>query len=153
MRTLSFFLCSLYCGLALAQAPSDAFDKAPPAMEEALRSRAQAFYQAHVDGKFRKADEYVAEDSKDAFFAAEKMRYKSCEVSSLKFEADFSKATVLTACKTDMFFHGEKFPVTVPFATHWKVDNGQWFWYYIETDHMDSPFGKMNAGPESEHGH
>jgi len=151
MRISSLLFSCICCGLALAQTPN-AFDKAPPAIEEALRSRVQAFYQAHVDGKFRKADDYVAEDSKDAFFAAEKTRYKSCDVSSLKFEENFTKATVLTACKTDMFFHGEKFPVTVPFSSRWKVENGEWFWYYTASDHMDSPFGEMRGGPESEHG-
>lgn len=153
MRISSLLFWSIAGGLALAQTPSDAFDKAPPAMEEALRSRVQAFYQAHVDGKFRKADDYVAEDSKDAFFAAEKTRYQSCEVSSLKFDENFTKATVLTACKMEMFFHGDKFPVTVPFATRWKVENGEWFWYYITVSHKDSPFGAFQAGPESERGH
>jgi hypothetical protein len=151
MRILSLIIFSISGGLALAQPPSNAFSQAPPAIDEALRTRVQAFYQAHVDGKFRKADEYVAEDSKDAFFAAEKMRYKSCEVGSISFEENFTKATAVTACKTEMFFHGEKFPVTVPFATHWKVDDGQWFWYYIPSNHEDSPFGTMKAGPESEH--
>ena len=35
------------------------------------------FYQAHVDGKFRLADTVVHEDSKDAFFVADKNQYKS----------------------------------------------------------------------------
>lgn len=153
MRISSLLFFTLCCGMAAAQPASDTFDKAPPAIEDALRARVQAFYQAHVDGKFRKADDYVAEDSKDAFFAAEKNRYKSCEVSSLRFEENFTKATALTACKMDMFFHGEKFPVTVPFSSRWKLENGDWFWYYVASDHMDSPFGQMSAGPESEHGH
>jgi hypothetical protein len=152
MRISSLLIGSMFCGLALAQTPANAFEKAPPAMQEALRSRVQAFYQAHVDGKFRKADDYVAEDSKDTFFAAEKLRYKGCDVSSVKFEENFTKATVLTACKTEMFFHGERFPVTVPLATHWKVENGDWFWYYIPTTQVDSPFGTMHSGPETENG-
>jgi hypothetical protein len=152
MRTSSLLFFTVCCGLAAAQPASDTFDKAPPAIEEALRARVQAFYQAHVDGKFRKADDYVAEDSKDAFFAAEKNRYQSCDVSSIRFEEDFTKATVVTACKTEMFFHGEKFPVTVPFSSRWKVENGNWFWYYVASNQKESPFGTWTAGPESEHG-
>jgi len=153
MRISSLLFFTVCCGLVAAQPASDAFDKAPSAIEDALRTRVQAFYQAHVDGKFRRADDYVAEDSKDAFFAAEKARYKSCDVISVKFEENFTKATVLTACKTEMFFHGEKFPATLPLGSRWKVENGDWFWYYVVSNHMDSPFGSMNAGPESEHGH
>ena len=152
MRISSLLFFTVCCGLAAAQPASDTFDKAPPAIEDALRARVQAFYQAHVDGKFRKADDYVAEDSKDTFFAAEKTRYKSCDVSSVRFEEDFTKATVVTACKTEMFFHGEKFPVTVPFSSRWKVENGDWFWYYVASNQKESPFGTLTAGRESEHG-
>ena len=40
-------------------------------MDEALRARIHKFYQAHVDAKYRIADQVVAEDSKDLFFAAQ----------------------------------------------------------------------------------
>ena len=154
MRAINLSVCWIACGslmfsgLMLAQAPSDAFDKAPPAIDDALRSRVEAFYQAHVDGKFRQADNYVAEDSKDAFFAAEKTRYKGFQVSKINYSDDFTKATVVTACKTDMFFHGQTFPVTMPAVTHWKIDNGEWFWYYIPPGEMQTPFGNMKSGPE-----
>ncbi|MBM3775494.1 MAG: hypothetical protein FJW37_10065, partial [Acidobacteria bacterium] len=51
--------------VAAAQAPSDLFEKAPPEIDRALRERAARFYQAHVDGQFRKAEALIVEDSKD----------------------------------------------------------------------------------------
>ncbi len=133
-----------------AQTPSDVFDKAPPAIDEALRERVSAFYQAHVDGKFRQADQYVDEDSKDAFFAAEKPQYGGFQITKIAYSDDFTKATVITACKTELFFHGHKMPATMPAVTHWKIDNGQWFWYYFKPSETDTPWGTMKSGPVDE---
>jgi len=152
MRTLSLSIFSISCGLALAQAPSDIFEKAPPAIDDALRTRVEAFFQAHVDGKFRQADQYVAEDSKDAFFSADKPHYKGFQISKISYSDNFTKATVVTACKTDMFFQGQKFPTTMPTVTRWKIDNGQWFWYYIQPTERESPFGTMKPGVDNPNG-
>jgi hypothetical protein len=70
-------------GMLLAQGQVDLFQKAPPEVDEALRARVTKFYQAHVDGKYRLADEVVAEDSKDAFFEARKPRYRKFELSRI----------------------------------------------------------------------
>ncbi len=129
------------------QAPSDVFDKAPPAIDEALRARVSAFYQAHAEGKFRQADQYVAEDSKDVFFAAEKPQYEGFQITKITYTDNFTKATVITACKTEMFFHGHKMPVTMPAVSHWKIDNGDWFWYYFKAPDLESPWGVMKPGP------
>ena len=74
------FLAALLSTAALAQGPADLFQKAPPEMDQALRERVAAFLQAHVDGKFRLADQYVADESKDAFFEAHKRRYRDFEI-------------------------------------------------------------------------
>ena len=165
MRTLSLCAFSLFSGLTLVcasasaqapapqtpaqnptaqssspQAPSDVFDKAPPAIDDALRERVSAFYQAHVDAKFRQADQYVDEDSKDVFFAADKPHFLGFQISKINYSDNFTKATVITACKTEMFFHGRKMPVTMPAVTHWKIDNGEWFWYYVQPTEMASPW-------------
>lgn len=150
MRALSLTAFSILSGLALAQNPSDVFDKAPPAIDDALRSRVSAFYQAHVDGKFRQADQYVAEDSKDAFFVADKPHFRGFEISKITYTDNFTKATVVTACKTEMFFQGQQLPVTMPAVTHWKIDNDQWFWYYVQPSEMETPFGTMHSGPQSD---
>ena len=54
--------------LAAAQTATNPFDKAPPNVDDALKTRVTEFYQDHIDGKFRKAEQLVAEDSKDAFY-------------------------------------------------------------------------------------
>ncbi|HTS48734.1 MAG TPA: hypothetical protein VMH05_12365 [Bryobacteraceae bacterium] len=126
------------------------FDKAPPAIDDALRERVSAFYQAHVDGKFRLADQYVDEDSKDVFFAADKPHFLGFQISKINYSDNFTKATVITACKTEMFFHGRKMPVTMPAVTHWKIDNDQWFWYYVQPAEVESPWGTMKPGPDAD---
>jgi hypothetical protein len=149
MRVLSLTLLSLLCAAAFAQDSSDLFDKAPPAIDEALRTRVDAFYQAHVDGKFRQADQYVDEDSKDAFFAAEKPHYLGCHISRINYSDNFTKAVVVTACENEVAFHAERFKVTMPALSHWKIDNGQWFWYFTkEPTEVATPFGTMKPGPE-----
>ncbi|HYL35127.1 MAG TPA: hypothetical protein VEV17_04355 [Bryobacteraceae bacterium] len=150
IKALSWCVPFLLGGLAFAQDP-DVFDKAPPPIDEALRARVEAFYQAHVDGKFRKADDYVAEDSKDAFFVAEKPHYKACAISRINYEENFTKATVVTSCKSEVGMTGRRLLVTMPAATHWKLENGLWFWYYIPTSDVETPFGKMKS-PENSAG-
>jgi hypothetical protein len=126
------------------------FDKAPPAIDDALRERVSAFYQAHVDGKFRQADQFVAEDSKDVFFAADKPHFLGFQISKINYSDNFTKATVITACKTEMFFHGRKMPVTMPAVTHWKIDNGEWSWYYVQPTEEETPWGTMKPGPDND---
>ena len=149
MRILSLALPLLWCSLIFAQDPSDLFEKAPPAIDEALRTRVDAFYQAHIDGKFREADQYVAEDSKDAFFAAEKPRYKGCHISKITYSDKFTKADVVTACKSEVSMHAQRLDVTMPQVSRWKVVNGAWFWYLNgNPTEVVTPFGTMKAGPE-----
>jgi hypothetical protein len=150
MRKLNFVVLSVFCGLALAQdEPSDLFDKAPPAIDEALRTRVSAFYQAHVDAKFRAADQYVAEDSKDAFFVAQKPHYKSCQIAKITYSENFTKATAVTSCKDEISFRGQHFTATMPMASQWRIEDGQWFWYYVQRSEKETPFGTMKASPES----
>ena len=147
---LTRLLTAVVFGAALcAQAPSELFEKAPPDVDEALRERVRLFYQAHVDGKFRQADSVVHEDSKDAYFAAEKPRYKGFEIIRISYSDNFTKARVVTAVVTDFAIPG--FPSTearVPLTTLWKLDGGQW-WWYVEpaTEGRETPFGVMKPGP------
>src|SRR5579864_740686 len=60
-----------FAGLAFGQ-PSP-----PPGIEDALRARVTEFFQYHVDGNFRKAYDMVAEDTKDFYFKALKIQFKS----------------------------------------------------------------------------
>src|SRR5688572_11257827 len=93
---------ALWCSSVFAQGvPTDIFQKAPPYVDEALRSRVSEFLQAHVDGKFRLANEIVAEDSKDMYFAMEKHRYLSFEIVRIDYTNDFTRATVLATVEVN----------------------------------------------------
>jgi len=140
----------LGCVLAgLAQNPADLFEKAPPSVDEALRARTNKFFQAHVDGKFRVADEVVAEDSKDAFFAANKTRCYTFEIIKITYSENFTRAQAVVTCEMDFTIPGAgRVRVKAPRTTLWKLVDGQWWYYIVSSDSIDSPFGKMHPGPE-----
>jgi hypothetical protein len=148
VRALPFFLLAI---LTLGQEHNDLFDKAPPAVEAALRARVNEFYQDHVQGKFRAADALVAEDSKDAFFAMEKTKYKKCEVGKLTFSDNFTKAIAVTSCQSSWSFNGVRIPAMLALSSYWKFENANWYWYAPppETDVM-TPFGKFHVDPDAD---
>jgi hypothetical protein len=128
------------CVLASGQDNSDLFDKAPPPIDEALRARVTQFYHAYTTGKFREAYPLVAEDSQDAFLGASKDVMKSCEILRIKYSENFTIADVVEGCKGEWVYHGVKTPTSFPLTSHWKIMDGQWFWYYIKPTMMPSPF-------------
>lgn len=148
MVRFSWFLAGCILA-ALAQNPAELFEQAPPPVDSALRARINKFFQAHVDGKFRLADEVVAEDTKDAFFAANKTRYYSFEIVKITYSENFTRAQAVVSCEMDFTIPGAgKVRVKAPRTTTWKLLDGQWWYYILPTDSYDSPFGKMHPGPE-----
>ncbi|HLJ47757.1 MAG TPA: hypothetical protein VKU01_17195 [Bryobacteraceae bacterium] len=148
VRILSF-LPLLPVSIAFAQEPANLFDQPPAGVEDALKTRVMKFYQAHIDGKFRLADQYVAEEAKDDFFAADKVQWESCQFIKATYSENFTKAAVVTACRTELRFRGHKMPTTAPLTTHWEVVNGEWYWYLLHAAKTDTPFGPMEGGPDS----
>lgn len=141
--TLAFL--GIVCGFA--QAPADLFSKAPPAVDEALRDSITKFYQAHVDGKFRIADQFVAEDSKDAFYEAEKRRCRSFKIASIAYKDEFTKASAVIECDTEVLIPPKGLMnVRMPLGSTWRVENGQWRWYLVKQVTRESPFGPMKPG-------
>jgi hypothetical protein len=134
-----------------AQNPADLFGKAPPDVDNALRARIAHFYQAHVDGKPRKADEVVAEDSKDFFFAGNKPKYLSFEILKITYSEGFTRALATVGCETYVMMPGfAGKPVKLAGASKWKIVDGQWFWYVEEEGKGTvTPFGVMKADPAS----
>ena len=127
-----------------AQNPGSFFDKAPPDVEEALRARITAFYQAHVDKKFRQADEYVAQDTKDFYYEANKPAYLAFEIGKITYSDNFTKAKAVVSCKIRFPIPGfENAPVMAPVPSTWKLENGQWYWYVDQKTGRDTPFGVM----------
>jgi len=137
--------------LCLAQSLAELVEKAPPAVDEALRARVTKFYQHHVEGKFRAADELVAEDSKDIFFGADKQRCRSFVIGRISYSENFTRASVVTSCETEMMMPPVgMIPVTLPVRSLWKIVDGQWFWYMdppSATSAVASMFGVQGSAP------
>jgi len=130
-----------------AQTAAELFEKAPPELDKALRERIAFFYQCHVDGKFRQADQVVAEDSKDAFFAAEKPRYRGFEIVRIVYSENFTRARAVVAVDTDFMAPGiGKMAVKAPLVSLWKLQDGQWWWYVDPEAGRQTPFGTMRPG-------
>ncbi|MBM3812674.1 MAG: hypothetical protein FJW20_13685 [Acidimicrobiia bacterium] len=147
MRYLGWALCvSSLAGPVFGQG-FKLFEKAPPHVDKALRDRIAHFYQSHVDGKFRLADEAVHEDSKDVFFGAEKTRFRSYKIVSIQYEDNFTKAKVVVECDMDFFMPGIGTTVVHrPISSLWKQEESQWWWYVIPYDPKvgrETPFGHM----------
>ena len=117
---------------------------APAKVDKALRARVQEFYQTFVDGKPRLADRLVAEDSKDIFFTAAKPRYYGCEVFSIKYSENFTKAVVTMSCEEDVIMVGAgKQRLKAPQVSRWKLMRGKWYWHVDTETIEDTPFGPM----------
>lgn len=139
------------CAAAIAQPkPTDVFDKAPPELDNALRERIGKFFQAHVDGKFRMAEEVIADDSKDFFYLMEKKRYRSFEIVRINYSENFTKATAVTGVEVE--WRSPRIGVMIvkpPLTSLWRFENGNWYWYVVPRTDWDSPWGKMNPGPDA----
>ena len=139
---------ALWCFCAFGQGtPTDIFQKAPPHIDTALRTRVSQFLQAHVDGKYRVANELVAEESKDFYFAMEKRRFLSFEILRIDYTENFTKATVVAMVEVN-WRPSARFPNTVmkpPYKMLWKVENGDWYWYTVNTGEWDTPWGAMKV--------
>lgn len=127
----------------------------PPEVDKALRSRITKFYQAHVDGKFRQAEQYIAEENRDDFYNAAKTSYLSFTESEIQYGEDFTKAIVHTP--TMMLWKvpqlGEM-KLRKIVESYWKLVDGQWYWYHDASNAgMIVPFGpdgkpvRMVPGP------
>ena len=147
----SMLLAAVSCCTLLAQAPkpTDVFEKAPPEIDSALRANIDKFFQSHVEGKFRQAEEVVAEDSKDFFYNMEKQRYLGYEIVKINYSENFTKATVITAVEVEWrTARMGVMRVKPPMTTLWKVENGKWVWYVVPQKDWETPWGKMKPGPD-----
>jgi hypothetical protein len=139
------------CAVVVAQTkPTDVFEKAPPQIEDPLRENIAKFFNAHVQGKFRQAEEVIAEDSKDFFYNMEKQRYLGFEIVRINYSENYAKATVVTAVELD--WRSPRIGVMrvkPPMTSLWKQENGKWVWYVTPQKDWDTPWGKMHPGPDN----
>lgn len=137
---------------AWAQSAADAFNRAPAGVEEALRDRVAKFYALHKEGKFRQAEAFVCEDSKDAFYDSDKRRWASLEIMRVTFAGDFNAAKVLVSLGTELNTRTGKIPALYPATVSWKLDSGAWCYHIPPASQSDTvtPFGVMRQAKESE---
>jgi len=120
----------------------------PPEVDKALRARVNEFCELHHQSKFRQAEQMVAEDTKDYFYNSGKPTYVSYEIKSISYNQDFTKATALVLCEQYLpapGFTGHTVKLLTPF--NWKIENGQWMWYFDKDALLVTPFGKMTLAP------
>ena len=136
----------LLASSAAAQNAADVFAKAPPDVDDALRARIAKFYQAQVDGKARRAEEIVAEDSKDFFYNMAKPKFLGFEIRDITYSDNFTKAKVTMVMEMYLMMPGfEGKPMKVPGSTLWKIENGQWCWY-IDPDVLNTHSVRQDEG-------
>lgn len=139
----------LTLGLALAgglaAGSPDGAEAPPPRVDKALRGRVQQFYQAYVDAKFRQAEKYVAGDSKDYFYAAQKQRCYSFTIQEIAYSEKFQRASVTVLCDQDLAIPniGMRSRVKGPQFSTWKQEKGKWVWYVDQNALRQTPYGAM----------
>ena len=114
--------------------------QAPANVDDALRGRVTAFYQYHVEGKFRLAEPMVAEESKDDFYVGTKQKLESFKISDITYSNDYHNAKVTLIAKMGILFAGMTVPQIqdVPMPSYWKMENGEWRWYLNKANLTDA---------------
>jgi len=133
---------------ALFAQAADPFQPKPPAeVDQALRARIQEFFDLHVKGQYRKAEDLVAEDTKEFFYTQNKPKYLSCEITKIEYSDHFTKASSVVTCERYIMMPGfSDHPMKVPGTNTWKLENGKWMWYVDPESLTMTPFGRMKAG-------
>jgi hypothetical protein len=138
---------------AFAQNPADLFNRAPADVDLALRARITEFFHYHVTGEHRKAEELVAEDTKDYFYDGNKPRYISFEIGKIDYSDGYTKAKAMVTVKMPVMLPGFNGKVMdIPSPSYWKLIDGKWYWYVDTAMRNASPMGEMKPGPPSADG-
>jgi hypothetical protein len=140
MKISSLFLFLTLFRPVFGQDAAGAAAQAPPDVDQALRVRVAAFYQAYIDGKFSDAYNLVSPESQNMFIQSGKDEYKGCETTKIEYSENFSKAFVTETCKSIWLWHGHASPNVVPVESHWKLSGNLWYWYYVKPTFVHSPF-------------
>ncbi len=118
---------------------------APPKVEHALRERVDQFYRMQVDRKLRESEKLIAPESRDGYFAGEKPEILDFQIQAIQWRDNFTKANVTMVSKmhTRRAIGGEMV-ATVPYASHWELIHGKWFWFIPKVNDRQTAFGDMH---------
>ena len=142
---IRFFALVTFAAALSAQNGADPFNRPPAAVDKALRERVTEFFQDHVTGKFRQAEELVAEDTKDLFYNGNKPRYISFEITRIEYSENFTRAKATVLCEQNVVMPGFGTVLKVPTPSTWKLENGKWYWYVDQDALRNTPFGRVKA--------
>jgi len=116
---------------AVAFAQTDAPPEKPPAgLEQRVLTRVHEFYTLLTKQQYRQAEAYIAEDTKDYYYAGSKPDIRDFEVLKVEFSEGFTHAKVFTRCTEPVVVAG--FPpgnMTVTVPTLWRLEDGNWYLY------------------------
>jgi DNA-binding protein YbaB len=146
-----FILLAILATGSYAQNADDVFNKPPADVDQALRARITEFYDLHVKGEFRKAEAWVAEDTREIYYSSSKTKYLSFDIGRIEYADDFTRAKATVLCEQYIMlpgFMGKPFRVPIP--STWKLVDGIWYWYVDPESLRMTPFGKMNPGSAQE---
>jgi hypothetical protein len=133
---------------------SQQLKKAPPELEQALRSRVAAFYQCFVDQEYRKAESFMVEESKDIFYKMDKPKYEGYRIEKVEFDDKFQEANVFVAL--DYILVNSRLGrlnVVLPANGNWVWEDNVWKFRYKKVASRPSPFGgEMHPGAYPEAG-
>ena len=124
-----------------------AAQNAPKKVDRELRARVNEFFQAHVDGNFRKAYEIVANDTKDYYFASQKVRFKSFKIDSIQYSDHFKRADVKITGEriVDLPYPLQRTVMPSSMDTSWKIEKGKWVWYDDSKPAAITPMGPSDT--------
>lgn len=122
--------------------------KAPPEVDDALKTRVSSFYQHFQRGEFRQAEGFLDNESKDLFYNSRKNRVLDFNIQNVDYGDDFRSAKVLVVCKTIIPMLGSD-PVDMPLNSDWRFNEGDWWMHLSEHkraagEQIPSPAGPMS---------
>jgi hypothetical protein len=139
MHRLALF--AILGAVAFAQTEAQPAEKPPAGLEQTVLTRVNEFYSLMVKHQYRQAEAYIAEDTKDYYYAGSKPDIRSFEVQKAEFSDSFTHAKVFTRCTEPVVVAG--FPpgnMTVTVPTLWRLEDGNWY-LYEDPDKITNPSG------------
>jgi hypothetical protein len=115
-------------------------------MEQAVRARVKEFYTLLLNRDYRKAEAYMAEDTRDWYYNGSKLELSNFEVKDIEFFENFTHARAWTLVSQQMVV--ANFPpstVNLRMPTAWRLENGNWY-VYLEPRRVGLMGGTVAAG-------
>lgn len=136
-----FAFLAVLTGLAFAQSDPTPAAEPPAAVDQAVRTRINEFYNLLLAHQYRQAELMVADDTKDLYYATNKPQITKFEIVSVKYSEQFTRAAATTKCTQKAMMPGfPKSEIELPIVSLWKLENGNWY-YYVDQSAIMSPVG------------